>query len=386
MLSQTILSGIKVLDLSRLLPAPLATLFMADLGAEVIKIEDPASPDPIRFYPPMIAEQSVYYLALNRSKRSLTLPLRTELGKKAFLDLVATADVVVESYRAGVLQKMGIDYQTAQKINPRIIYVSVTGYGQNSAYSHLAGHDLNYTALAGVIGLNKTPQQQPFIPGVQIADIAGGSYQALNACILALFARERTGLGSHVDVAMVDGTLPLLSIPLAVAQISTLQDALQQAAILTGALPNYNIYKCSDDKYLALGALEPKFWQNFCIAINQPNWTERLFIDNQALHTDLTALFASQPSTHWLQLTATADCCLTAVNQLNDLMNDPYLQSRNLFVTHQYNQQSVTGIKYPIKNSHFDTANSQPAPYLGQDTTTILQNLGYTPQQIKALE
>ena len=121
MLSQTILSGIKVLDLSRLLPAPLATLFMADLGAEVIKIEDPASPDPIRFYPPMIAEQSVYYLALNRSKRSLTLPLRTELGKKAFLDLVATADVVVESYRAGVLQKMGIDYQTAQKINPLII-------------------------------------------------------------------------------------------------------------------------------------------------------------------------------------------------------------------------------------------------------------------------
>ena len=376
-----------MLDLSRLLPAPLATLFMADLGAEVIKIEDTTSPDPIRFYPPMVAEQSVsvYYLALNRSKRSLTLPLRTQAGKKAFLDLVATADVVVESYRAGVLQKMGIDYETAKAVNERIIYVSVTGYGQNSIYSHLAGHDLNYTALAGVIGLNKTGHQQPFIPGVQIADIAGGSYQALNACLLALFARQRTGIGSHVDVAMVDGTLPLLSLPLSVAQISTPQEALQQASFLTGSLPNYNLYRCADGKYVALGALEPKFWQNFCTAIEQPAWTERLFIDNEALQHDLSLLFASETRQHWLQLTNNADCCLTPVNELDDLLNDPYLQSNNLFVTHQYGNQSVTGIRYPLKNSHFDAANSNPAPHFGQDNVAILQDLGYTQQQIEAL-
>ncbi|HPA36235.1 MAG TPA: CaiB/BaiF CoA-transferase family protein, partial [Chitinophagales bacterium] len=195
------LQGIRILDLSRLLPGPLATQMMADLGAEVIKIEDPKAPDYTRFFPPQKGSQSIFYLSINRSKKSVTLDLKSEEGKRQFFELVKTADIVVDSFRPGVLQKMGIDYESAKQHNEKIIYVAVTGYGYNGPYMQKAGHDLNYIGYAGILGLTGD-EEKPVIPACQTADVAGGSYPAIVACLSALWARERTGKGQFVDVAM----------------------------------------------------------------------------------------------------------------------------------------------------------------------------------------
>lgn len=381
------LSGIRVVDLSRLLPAPLATTYLADLGADVIKVENTASPDPIRYYPPFVSDQSVYYWALNRNKRSLALPLRTAAGIAALHRLVATADIVVDSFRAGVLQQMGIDYATISQQQARIIYVSVTGYGQTGSYSTLAGHDLNYAGIAALLDVLRPPNSPPQLPTLQFADVVGGSYQALNACLLALFARERTGKGSYTDVAMIDGTLPLLTIPFAIAQATQHpHEAQQYLQMLAGALPNYHIYRCSDERYVVLAALEPKFWQNFCQAIEQPQWVERLLVDNTALHHDLCSLFASQAQAYWLQLNAAADCCISPLNTLGDLANDPYLQQRQAIVTHHYQQQPLSSFAYPLHNSSYHTTTTAAAPTLGQHNQALLTELGYTAAQIQALQ
>ena len=204
------LLGLRILDLTRLLPGPLGTMLMADMGADVIKIEDPNAPDYVRSFPPYVNGESVNYMAYNRSKRSVLLNYQTPDGRDQFLDLVKTADVVVEQFRPGHLDRLGIGYAAARAVNPRIIYVSVTGYGQTGPYAHLAGHDLNYIALAGVLGLTgDNSGTNPTIPGVQLADIAGGSYMSVVATLAALYARERTGEGQHVDVSMTDAVMPL---------------------------------------------------------------------------------------------------------------------------------------------------------------------------------
>ncbi|MBC7568852.1 MAG: CoA transferase [Spirosoma sp.] len=392
------LLGLRILDLTRLLPGPLGTMLMADMGAEVIKIEDPNAPDYVRAFPPYINGESANYLAYNRSKRSVLLDYQTPDGRDKFLDLVETADVVVEQFRPGHLDRLGLGYATARARNPRIIYVSITGYGQTGPYAHLAGHDLNYLAVSGVLGLTGTsPADAPVIPGVQLADIAGGSYGCVMATLAALFARQRTGEGQHVDVSMTDAVMPLLSVAYAL-QSGTDKSADGGAGVgpssrgpsgqglsgrgqmpLSGGLANYNLYRCRDGRYVALGTLEPKFWQKFCKLLDKPDWLAFLQPQSPAqlaeFKTQIQLLFGERDRDDWTRFGLENDLLITPVNDLPDLATDPQLTARQMIVTQQH---PVAGpfqsIGVPLKFSATPAHPAWPAPLLGEDTDAILGN------------
>lgn len=365
------LLGVQILDLTRLLPGPLATMLLADWGADVIKIEDPDSPDEVRYYPPYVNGQSAYYTALNRSKRSLALDLRQDAGKQRFLQLCQTADVVIESFRPGVMERLGIDYETVKQHNEGIIFVSVTGYGMYSPYSHEAGHDLNYIARAGLLDLCGQAGGAPIIPGFQVADIAAGSYMTLNACLLALYQRQQNGKGDHIQVSMLDALMPLLS--LSIAEYHATSKIPQRGkGLLSGALPNYNVYRCADGKYIALAALEPKFWSNFCQMLQRDDWQNRIIPnmpETEGMKEELDTLFATRPQAYWLELATQHDICLTAVNNLAEAINDPHFQQRGgIRQTHMHPQYGqATGIKNPLQFKHTKFNDGWAAPLLNED-------------------
>lgn len=375
------LLGLRILDLTRLLPGPLGTMLMADMGADVIKIDNPGSPDYVRSFPPYVNGESANYMAYNRSKRSVFLDYQTPAGRDQFLELVKTADVVVEQFRPGYLDHLGIGYEAALAINPRVIYVSVTGFGQTGPYAHLAGHDLNYIALAGVLTLTGEGPDvtgepgPPIIPGVQLADIAGGSYGCVMATLAALYARERTGEGQQVDVSMTDAVMPLLSV--AYASFAGGQLPERGTMPLSGGLPNYGVYPCRDGKYVALGTLEPKFWQKFCGLVGKPDWLAFLLPVNPAQLADfkqqIQALFLEKSRDEWTQFGLENDMLITPVNNLADLETDPQLMARQMIVTQEH---PVAGpfrsIGVPLKFSATPAQPAWPAPEPGKDTDDVL--------------
>jgi len=383
------LKGVRILDLSRLLPAPLATMLLADWGAEVIKIEDPHNPDDTRNYPPFIGNQSAYYLAVNRSKRSLQLNLRSPEGKAIFYNLLRTADIVVESFRPGVLQKLGLHYNEAKNINPRIIYVSVTGYGQTGDFATKAGHDINYLAQSGILGLNGISEDAISIPGAQIADVAGGSYLTAIACLLALQNRTLTNTGDHIDVSITDACLPLLSIPFATffAEGKVPKPGNQ---LLSGVLPNYNVYQCADGKWLALGALEPKFWAGFCQMINRPHWVNAIIPHSEEaemVKLELKKLFLTKSSQEWLTDAAHYDICLTAALSLQEAANHPLFEQRQMFTQFTHPAYGAfTAINQPLQFTQTNLPKGWAPPIKGEDTDAILQESGYTNATIQELK
>ncbi len=382
------LKGVKIIDFTRLLPGPLATMFLADMGADVIKVEDPDSPDYIRDFEPQVRGVALLYLALNRNKRSLAINYRSAEGKQLIYDLIKSADVIVEQYRPGVMQDLGFGYEAMKQLNPRLIYVSVTGYGQQSTMSTAAGHDLNYIAMSGNLGITGIRNGAPVIPGFQLADIAGGSYMAINAVTAALYQREKTGKGEWIDVAMTDCVVPLTVLQHAVYS-GTGQNPGRAGYELSGALANYNVYTCADGKYVALGSLEPKFWNAFCRRAGRSDWLKRFLKPEEleALKAEVQAYFITKPRAEWLQFFAADDICLTPVNELEDLENDPYLQSRGLFLD---NEHAVVGkyktINQPLKFKEATFGNNWSAPELGADTGSILRELNYPETRIQQLQ
>lgn len=373
------MKGIRILDLTRLLPGPLATQMLADMGAEVIKIEDPKAPDYTRFMPPHFKDVGINYLALNRSKKSINFNISSPEGRQIFFNLLKTADIVVESFRPGVLKKMGIDYDTAKSIKEDIIYVSVTGYGQNGPYQSKAGHDINYLGYAGVLGISGK-KDAPVKSGVQIADIAGGSYTTVIACLSALMARNLQGVGQHVDVAMVDCSLPFMSFYMGEA-LNTGKVYQREEHPLAGAVPNYNIYPCKDGKWVALGALEPKFWMGFCALVGKPEWSSRIM--DPELKAELTAFFRTKDRDEWVQMAAAADVCLTPILEIDELEKEPHHIARENFVTLEHPKYGTfKGVNQPIKFSATPAQPSWAPPLSGEDNEAILKELGYSDEQI----
>lgn len=374
------LSGVRILDLSRLLPAPLATQWLADMGAEVIKIEDPNSPDPTRNYPPFKNEQSVYYLALNHSKKSLSLNLYEEEDKKIFQALVKTADVVVESFRPGTMKKIGIDYESMKQINPKIVYVSVTGYGQTGDYTQKAGHDLNYIAYSGLLEQTGTADSKPIIPAAQIADIMGGSCMTMSAVLLALRKRDQTGQGEHIDISMAEAVLSAMTLTFAEVWNAG-QTTERGGGMLNGQLPNYNVYACADGKYVALGALEPQFFQAFCEAVGKPEWMQYAIPtkdNNEFLTKELASLFLSRSRKEWVLMAEEKDMCLTPVLAPEEVKNDAHFQQRKAFLTLSHPVYGdYTALRFPF--SFLETELSEPwaAPLLGEDTEAILREIAF---------
>lgn len=300
------LQGYRILDFTKLLPGPLATLWIAQQGAEVIKVESPSSPDPVRFYPPMKDGVSVFYSTLNAGKKSLSIDYRSEEGKETILKLIETADVVIEQFRPGVMEVFGLGYETLKKRNPKIILVSITGYGQAGEMAQKPGHDINYLSYSGMLDAQQDSNGNPIVSAAQLADIAGGSMMALNATTSALLHHERTGEGQHVDVSMTHNV--------SVLQTMRIAEELETGTsngYLSGRLASYNVYKCADGRHVALGALEPKFWQKFCNLMEHPDWGGRLL--EPELIEEVGAQFITQTMQFWVDKLEKEDVCLSPV-------------------------------------------------------------------------
>ncbi len=382
------LLGLKVIDLTRLLPGPLATMLMGDMGAEIIKVELPNSPDYARNFPPHKNGESMAFLAYNHSKQSLALDYQTQEGKQILLDLVKEADVFIEQFRPAHLSKIGLGYEDLKKINPKIVYVSLTGYGQTGKYKDLAGHDINYIGFAGLLAGNKF--SAPQMPTVQMADIAGGSYMAIIGCLAALYARERTGEGQWVDVAMLDGCLPLAINALAWHWTVGGADA-REKGFLSGGMINYNIYPCKDKKYVALGTLEAKFWQKFCTLIQKETWANRMLAPDNATFRqwkeELAAVFQTQDSTYWAEFGFKNDILISPIYEADEVEKDEHLKERNMVVEVEHQKAGkLKNIGAPIKFSATPAQVFRPSPLLGQDSEAILKEMGISESAIEELK
>jgi alpha-methylacyl-CoA racemase len=380
------LTGIRILDLTQLYPGPLATMMLADMGADVVRLDHPSRRDILHHLPPFIGKESAAYLSLNRSKRSLALDTGKKEGQQVFFDLVRTADVVVEQFRPGVLDKIGIGYDQAVPFNPQIIYVSITGFGQDGPYRNKAGHDINYMALAGLLSQVKKGGEM-VLPGFQTADVVGGGYMSVIACMAALWCREKTGKGQKIDVSMTDGILPILTLQL--AQYWGSQGNTEIINPLDGSFPFYGVYECADGKHVSLGALEQKFWAGFCQMANKPEWLPLQFPmgeERRKVREEVAGLFKTKSRDEWLKLAEVHDICLSSIHEIEDLEADPQLQARQMIIeTEHENGLKLKGIGIPIKFSESRPDRPEPAPAVGQHSIEILQKIGYSDERIKEL-
>ena len=376
------LRGIRVLDLSRLLPGPFLTMVLADMGADVVKVEDPRIGDYLRAIPPAKGGVSGRYLAVNRGKRSIALDLKAPAQRDAFLAMVERADVVVESFRPGVLDKLGIGYAQLAARNPKLVVCSISGYGQTGPYALRAGHDLDYIALAGVLGMTGAAHGAPMMPGVQIADLAGGALWGATAILAALVGRERTGKGAYLDISMTEGAMALLAAEL--GNLDCGAHPTRGVETLNGGLACYGIYRTKDDRYLAVGALEPKFW----IALNQaigrtPNVAELVGNPQQqaATRADLAAIFATRTAAEWNAALAESDCCVELVLELDEVPEHPLHRAREVFFT--IDGGDAAGPLRQIRTPVGTPSQPLPPPRLGQHTEEVLAEYGVATDMLR---
>ncbi|MEP9356996.1 CaiB/BaiF CoA-transferase family protein [Xanthobacter sp. KR7-65] len=324
------LKDILVLDFSTLLPGPMATLMLAEAGAEVIKFERPVTGEDARLTEPKIDGESIGFAVLNQGKRSVAIDLKSENAKVVLCPLLEKADVLVEQFRPGVMERLGLGYDAVRAINPGIIYCSITGYGQTGPKAAVAGHDLNYVGDAGILSLSRGPDDQPTAPFGLVADIGGGTYPAVVNILLALMARRTTGQGTHLDIAMSEGAFAFAYWAHAEGVVAG-RNIESGGSRLTGGLARYRLYTAADGRQIAVGALEEKFWQAFCDAIGQPPELRDDWRDPQACSTEVARRLGSKPSTHWEPLLAAADCCCTVVKTPAEALVDPHFSARGVF-------------------------------------------------------
>jgi len=378
------LTGLRVLDLSRLLPGPYASLVLADLGADVVKVEDPKGGDYLRWIPPLAGEQSGAFHVLNRNKRSLALDLKAPAGVEVLLRLARHADVLLESFRPGVLERLGAGPAALRAANPRLVACAISGFGQDGPYRQLAGHDLNYAAIAGAVGLNG-PADRPWPMAVQAADLAG-AWVAVAGILAALVRRAATGEGGFVDASMTEGVLGMLAMQLgsAWARGAPLRRA---AEGLTGAAACYRTYRTSDGRFVALGALEPHFFRRFCEAAGRPELAERQLEDGgRGPVEELEALFASRARADWVALGREHDVCLTAVLEGAELQEDPQLRARGVFgeVETPWEGRAVPALRTPVRVDR-ESVSLRPAPRLGEHTAEVLAECGFSETEVRRL-
>src|SRR6478609_2126876 len=359
------LSGLLVVDFTTLLPGPLATLLLAEAGAEVIKIEQPGGENARRFTP-MIDGESAAFVMLNRGKASMSLDLKNEADRAKLTQLIKRADILVEQFRPGVMARLGLGYEDARALNPRVIYCSISGYGQSGPRVHEAGHDINYIGNTGLLDLQPGASDHPVVPPMLAADIAGGSFPAVINILLALRARDQSGQGCHVDIAMTDAMFTFTWAALALGA-ATGRFPKPGEMWLVGGSPRYQIYPAKDGKLVACGAIEQKFWIAFAKAISLP----AEFIDdaaNPAAARDAVAkLIATKSSAEWRPIFAAADCCTTIVSPLEEAMRDPHFVERGLFA-HEVATASgkrLPALPLPISPEFREPAGAKKAPKLG---------------------
>ena len=383
------LAGLRVLDLTRLLPGPMATLHLADQGAEVIKIEDTGAGDYARTMGPGAAEanaageDSLFFRILNRNKKNLRLDLKQAAGVEAFLRLAADADVIFESFRPGVADRLGIGYETVRATNPRIVYCAITGYGQTGPWAKLAGHDLNFIAMAGLLEQIGTAGGAPAIPDFQIGDLLGGCLTSLVGVLTAVMGAKATGQGSYVDVAMADAVLGHSLFTLLATQTGEGLSPRGEGE-LTGAAPCYNVYRTADNRYLAVGAMEPKFWQILCAAVNRPDLAPfglATGAEGKRVYDELAAVIVAQPLAYWEKTLVPVDCCVTPVLRINEALAHPQFVARQVATE----VDGMTQLAPPFKLSNWPWTEKRPASTAGGDSNEVLRAVGYSATEIESL-
>ncbi len=419
------LEGIRVLDLSRLLPGGFCSLLLADLGADVLKVEDTGMGDYIRWSPPYHegaedTAKSALFLALNRNKRSIRLDLKREQGREALLRLVGEHDVVLESFRPGVLERLGVGYERMREVNPGIVYCAISGYGQTGPKRDASGHDMNYLGLVGLLGLTGERGEvggHPIQAAGQIADLGGGALMAAFGILAALRERDGglvrsahaaesgagksgagetdagvsrragSGVGQMVDVSMADGALSWLAM-VAGAYFADHNVPRRGELLLAGSVICYRPYECADG-WVTLGALEPKFWRAWCRGVAREELIERQFDPpGSDAHAHVVEIFKTRTRAQWEQFAREHDCCLEPVLELDEALSSELVQEREMVVT--LDQPGVAGgvrqLGLPVKLSRTPGAHNRlPGPALGEHTEEVLASIGYSPEEIAAL-
>lgn len=382
------LSGVRVLDLTRLLPGPMCTLHLADLGAEVIKIEDTGAGDYARTLGMPDGRTAPVFLAINRNKLGMRLDLKQPAGVETFLDLARSAHVVVEGFRPGVVDRLGVGYEAVRAVNPAIVYCAISGYGQTGPYAPLAGHDLNYCSYAGFTDQNGDREADPVIPNFQVADILGGAVVPAMGILAALFDAQRTGRGRHVDVAMTEGVL-VHNVQALSATARTGSVAPRGGDLLSGREGCYQIYRTADGRHMAVGALEGKFWHQVCEVVGRPDLETHHWEhggDPEVAVRALRELFATRTQDEWVEAFRGRDCCVSPVRRFDELVDDPQHVARGMFLRAPHpTAGEVLQMAPPLKLSDHEFEIRHPAPESGQHSREILRGLGYSEERIDAL-
>ena len=382
------LAGVRVLDLTRLLPGSVCTLHLADLGADVVKIEDLGAGDYARALgiPPSAKSGSVsaFYAIVNRNKRSLAIDLKRDAGRAAFLRLVKQADVIVESFRPGVVARLGVGYADAVAVNARIVYCSISGYGQDGPYRDRAGHDINYLGYAGVLEQTGTAGGAPALSNLQIADLLGGSVDAAMTILAALFDAQRRGRGRYIDVAMAEAALAHNIFPLHMLEMRG-SVAPRGGDLLTGGAPCYGVYATRDGRHMAVGALEGKFWRGVCTVLGRPDLESKQFatgVEGQAARRAVEAIFATRTRDEWVERFAGTDCCVTPVLTLEEALTDEQFVARDMVA------EGASGLRqyaspFKLSDHHFEIRREAPAQ--GEHSEEVLRENGFDTGEIAAL-
>jgi crotonobetainyl-CoA:carnitine CoA-transferase CaiB-like acyl-CoA transferase len=360
------LAGVRVVDFSTLLPGPMATLILAEAGAEVIKLERPGTGEDMRAYPPMVTEDSgTNFALLNRGKRSLALDLKDPAAIERVKKVVAGAQVLVEQFRPGVMDRLGLGYDALKAINPALVYCSITGWGQSGPKAQIAAHDLNYMAETGILNLGADSRGDPVLPPVLVADIGGGTMPAVISILLALREAERTGEGAHLDVAMGDNLFAWGYWALG-ERAAGKADPKPGGELVTGGSPRYQVYRCADGRWLACAPLEQKFWLNFCRVIGLPDHLVDDAADPTATMDAVRALIAAKGSGDWLAAFDGVDACVTLVKSLGEAVEDPHFRERGLFAgSLPAGDMPLRPLPPPIAPIYRDPEGGQGFPALG---------------------
>jgi crotonobetainyl-CoA:carnitine CoA-transferase CaiB-like acyl-CoA transferase len=392
------LEGIVILDLTRMLPGPYCSMILADLGANVIKVEDPYYPygHPPPFFQKERYRESAFNSILNRNKTAITLNLKKPKARKIFYQLVKDADIVLDTFRPKITKKLKIEYQTLASINPSIICCSLTGYGQYGPYEQIAGHDLNYIGICGILDLNRerkifgdeAQERKPINPGVQVADIGGGLVSAIGI-LGAIIEREKDPehKGQFIDISMTDCVFSFMPLVAAYHFSKDLNDGIVTENPLHGDFPFYNVYKTKDNKFLSVGIVEVKFWREFCKGLGRDDLISKQFvrgIEKEALFKEIEKEILKKTQKEWMETFLNLDACVMPVKSFAEACEDPQIQKRNMVVEVKHPIfGKIQNIASPIKYSKTALKIRSLAPKIGQNTTNILKNLGYSELEIR---
>jgi crotonobetainyl-CoA:carnitine CoA-transferase CaiB-like acyl-CoA transferase len=374
MLAKGALQGIKVLDLTRMLPGPYCSMILSDHGAEVVAIEDR------RFQ-----QDGLFFNDLNRNKRHMTLNLKSGAGREIFAKMARSADVILEGFRPGVAGRLGVDYRTVREFNPAVVYCSISGFGQNGDWVNRAGHDVNYISTAGLLDLIGERGGPPTIPGIQIADIAGGSMNAALGIMFALFAREKSGEGQYIDISMTDGVLGFLSLPYFFSQQESAPPE-RGNVMLSHRYACYNTYETKDGRYLSIGGLEHRFWKNLCLHLGLEEFVGLQYDETrrQEITDTFRSVFLSRALEEWEAELGGLDVCYAAVRTMQEVLEDPLFKDREMVHSYQATDgMEKYGFGIPVKLSATPgSIRSKPCNF-GEHTSEILRELAYSESEIE---